>query len=282
VIEFRLLGPLELRCGGVAHSVRSHSQAMLLISLLVSEGRQVPAEALIDELWGGGHPADPANALQAHISRLRRLLDGLEPERKVSRLTSQSAGYQLRVSDDELDGHAFLAEVAALPGAAVDLPPAEVAARARQALANWRGPVFGGVVGGAICQAGAARYEMGRYRALEALFEAELGCGNHAAIVPELSALVAAPSLFQERFCEQLMVALYRSGRQADALDLYHRTWSQLASDTKVQPSGRLKAYVRAILEHDPVLAHGGQRRHPHPAGARAGLVRRQPAVAVR
>jgi SARP family transcriptional regulator, regulator of embCAB operon len=282
VIEFRLLGPLELRCGGVTQTVRSHSQAMLLISLLVSEGRQVPAEALIDELWGGGHPADPANALQAHISRLRRLLDGLEPERKASRLTSQSAGYQLRMNDDELDGCAFLAEVAALPGAAVELPPHEVANRARQALGRWRGPVFGGVVGGAICQSGAARYQLGRYRALEALFEGELGCGNHAAIVPELSALVAAPSLFQERFCEQLMVALYRSGRQADALDLYHRTWNQLAEGTRVQPSGRLKAYVRAILEHDPILAHSGQRRHPYPAGPGRGTTVRRPAVAVR
>lgn len=276
MIEFCVLGPLELRSAGAAHTVRSHSQAMLLISLLVSEGRQVPAEALIDELWGGGHPADPANALQAHISRLRRMLDKLEPEGTGSRLTSHPAGYRLRVRDEELDGCAFLAEVAALPAAAAQLPPAEVAGRARRVLGRWRGPVFGGVVGGAICQAGAARYEQGRHRALEALFEAELGCGNHGAIVPELSALVATPSPFQERFCEQLMVALYRAGRQADALDLYHRTWSRLAGETKTQPSGRLKAYVRAILEHDPVLALGGQRRHA------AGAPVRRPAIAVR
>lgn len=280
MIEFRLLGPLELRSEGVVRTVRSHSQAMLLISLLVSEGRQVSADNLIDELWGGGHPTRPANALQAHISRLRRLLDSLEPERTVGRLVSQPTGYQLRVADDEVDGCDFLRRVAALQARAAELPPAQVALEARRTLALWRGPVFGGVFGGAICQAGAARYELGRYRALEALFEAELGCGNHAAIVPELSALVTVPSLYQERFCEQLMVALYRSGRQADALDLFHRTWNQLARDSRAQLSGRLKAYVRAILEHDPVLSHGGPHRLLGQCG-RNGAVR-TPVVAAR
>ena len=255
MIEFRLLGPLELRSGGTVQPVRSHSQAILLLSLL-SEGREVTADALISELWGGGHPARPDNTLQAHISRLRHLVDSLEPGRTTSRLISRSAAYHLDVADEELDGHVFLSEASALSGTSAGLSPAEVVARARRALNLWRGPLFGGVVGGAICHAGTVRYERGRYRVLEALFEAELARGNHVAIVPELSAVAATPSSFQERFCEQLMIALYRSGRQADALDVYYCT-RQRAGETGTLLSARLKACVQAILEHNPVLEYG-------------------------
>jgi DNA-binding SARP family transcriptional activator len=256
MIEFCLLGPLELRSGGITRPIRSQPQAILLLSLLLSEGRDVSADALINELWGGARPTKPHNALQAHISRLRNLVDSLEPDRTTSRLISRSAGYQLRVADKEVDGHVFLAEVSALSDGAATLSPPEVVTRARQVLDLWREPLFGGVVGGTICQSGAARYERGRHRALEVLFEAELARGNHVGIVPELSALVATPVLPPARFCEQLMITLYRSGRQADALDVYHRT-RQWVGETGTQPLARLKTCAQAILEHNPILEHG-------------------------
>lgn len=257
MIKFYLLGPLELRGDGITRPIRSHSQAILLLSLLLSEGREVSADALINELWGGARPARTANALQAHISRLRNLMDSLEPDHVTSRLVSRSASYQLRLADEELDGHVFLTEVAALSGGAVGLSPAEVAARARQALNLWRGPLFGGVVGGVICRSGALRYEQGRYQAMEVLFEAELACGHYVEIVPELSALVALPVPPRARFCEQLMITLYRLGRQADALDVYYRT-RQRVGEMGADALARLKAFAQAILEQDPVLEHGG------------------------
>lgn len=256
MIRFCLLGPLELRSDGITRPIRSSSQAILLLSLLLSEGREVATDALINELWGGDLPNRPDNALQAHISRLRTLVDSLEPDHSASRLTSRSSGYLLHVADDELDGHLFLAEVNALSGSRARLPPADAATRARRVLGMWRGPLFGGVAGGTICHSGAVRYERGRYRALEALFEAELARGNHVEIIPELSALVTMPALPQARFCEQLMIALYRSGRQADALEVFYRT-RQRVSEIGIQPLARLKACTQAILEHNPVLLHG-------------------------
>jgi SARP family transcriptional regulator, regulator of embCAB operon len=256
MIEFRLLGPLELRSDGITRPIRSQSQAILLLSLLLSEGWEVSMDALINELWGGTRPAKTTNALQAHMSRLRNLVDSLEPDRTRSRLISRSASYQLRVADEELDGHVFLAQVSTLSDGTAGLSPIEVATRGREALNLWRGPLFGGVVGGVICRSGALRYERGRYRALEALFEAELARGNHVEIVPELSALVAMPVPPRSRFCEQLMITLYRSGRQADALDVYYRT-RQWAGEMDTQALARLKACAQAILEHSPVLEHG-------------------------
>jgi len=256
MIKFQLLGLLELHGDGGTQSVRSPSQAILLLSLLLTEGREITTDALINELWGGAQPSRPDNALQAHLSRLRALMDTLEPDRTTSRLISRPTGYQLRVSDDELDGHAFLTTAGKLCDRASTLTPAEITARARQALSMWRGPLFGGVAGGTICHSGAIRYEHARYRVLEVLFEAELASGNHTQIVPDLSALVAMPALPQARFCEQLMIALYRSGRQADALEVFHRTRERVG-EIGLQPLARLKTCAQAILEHNQALLHG-------------------------
>ena len=255
MMRFRILGPLELCNGGITRPIRSQSQAILLLSLLLSEGSEVSRDALINELWGGVQPTKADNALQTHISRLRNLVGSLEPDRATSRLISRSASYHLRVADGEVDGNVFLAQVSTLSGDAARLSPAETAIRARRALDLWRGPLFGGVAGGVICRSGAVRYERGRYRALEALFEAELARGNHTEIVPDLSALVAMPVLSQARFREQLMITLYRAGRHADALGIYHR--AQRVGDMVAQDLARLKACAQAILEHNPVLDHG-------------------------
>lgn len=276
MLEFSVLGPLEVRVDGIPHQVQGAFQKTLLIALLLSHGGLVPNSAVMHELWGAGHPSRPENALQAHVSRLRRRLDTLEPNRGSSRLVSRGSGYQLFVDEGELDARVFLRRVEELETAAGACPPAVRGRRLRESLAMWRGPVLGGVVGGRICHAGANDYEEARLRALTMLFDAELEQGNQAAVVAELSALVTSYSPSQERFCEQLMVALYRCGRQGDALEVYRRTVDQLAS-VGATPSARLRGCERAVLTQDPMLEFRPNRLVTvHGGAVPGGLVHRQ------
>ncbi|HWH01646.1 MAG TPA: AfsR/SARP family transcriptional regulator [Pilimelia sp.] len=249
---FCILGPIEVRSGAVYAEARGAFQRALLIALLAGEGKLVSTEALIDELWGERPPRQAENALQAHVSRLRRKLEELEPGRSAPRLVSWPTGYRLLVEEDEVDAAMFmraLMEVRAQP----DMESSERVRRLRRALALWRGPAFGGVPGGPICQAAAARYEECRSAAQEMVFDAELQAGRHAEIIPELSELVEMGS-FNERLCEQLMVALYRAGRQADALAVYRRMSSRLNDELGIAPSPTLQKFQQAILAHHPVL----------------------------
>ncbi|MFD7550992.1 BTAD domain-containing putative transcriptional regulator [Streptomyces sp. NPDC059816] len=222
-------------------------------ALLVSEGQPVSGETLVDEMWGESAPDNQVNALQAHISRLRRRLTSMEPERATSRLTAHPSGYRLTVHEDELDASRFLRKVRR----AEDLVPshsAEAAGLLRSALSMWRGPVFGPLPGGSLCRLTSALYEEHRLRASELMFDAELSTGRHASILAELrDAHINNP--LRERFCEQLMIALYRSGRQADALDTYRRMWQRLSEEIGVLPSPSLRSVEHAILSHDPSLA---------------------------
>jgi DNA-binding SARP family transcriptional activator len=245
MIEFNVLGPLEIRAGGRVHAVQGFCQKALLVALLVADGRLLSKDALSYELWGAAPPDRIENAMQAHVSRLRRTLAKLEPHRPHSRLRSHPAGYRLALDDAAVDGQRFVRTVEHLAGAAAQMSPDALVEQLRRAMSAWRGPVLGGLSGGQVCQAGGLRYEQARLHALSLMFDGELRRGNHAAIVAELSALVTTPSVFQEKFVEQLMVALYRCGRQTDALEVGRRT---LAGST------RLSRWEQAILSHDPAL----------------------------
>lgn len=253
MLNFRVLGPLELRTQTQTIRPRGPLQRLLLVLLLVNARKLVPTESLIGELWKDGHPARVENALQAHISRLRLLLAGLEPHARDSRLITYSSGYRLMVDDDELDAAVFARCVERIRGEAPREDPAGTALELRGVLALWRGPVFGGVSGGGLCQAAAARYEEMRLAALELLFDSELRDGGHSRIIPELRELVLEDS-YMERFRQQLMVALYRSGRQADALNVYRQLWRQLIDDLGIEPSPAMRDYERAVLDQDPRL----------------------------
>lgn len=256
MLSFSILGALEIHTADGKAEIPGDLQRTLIQALLVSERQAIPGDALIEEMWGDSAPDNQANALQAHVSRLRRRLRALEPDRAESRLTMQPSGYRLTVAEDELDSAQFLRKVkeAELLLAA---RPAGAAGLLRSALALWRGPVFGYVPGGSMCRLAAARLEEHRLRATELLFDAELAAGRHASILAELNeAHISNP--LRERFCEQLMIALYRSGRQADALDAYRRMWHRLSEEIGVQPSPSLRGVERAILAHDPVLTLGG------------------------
>jgi DNA-binding SARP family transcriptional activator len=249
---FWILGQVGIECGACAVQFRSGMQTTLLATLLAAEGQIVSVGALAEELWGDDQPDGVENALQAHGSRLRRKFQMVEPHRDRPRLISQTGGYRLDLTDARVDAMVFCDEITAVradPG----MPPEEVIRRLRGALSLWRGAVFGGASVGVAAQAAAARLNATRLSVLELLFDTELKVGQHSTIIPELTALVRAESL-NERLCELLMVALYRSGRQTDALSVYQRLRNRMVEDLGVDPSPMLRSYERAILSHDPKL----------------------------
>ncbi|SCF38564.1 AfsR/SARP family transcriptional regulator [Micromonospora mirobrigensis] len=251
-VEFSILGPIEIRVDGDVVEVRGEIQRVLLIALLASEGRLCSTGALIDELWGENPPRNAENALQAHVSRLRRRLEAAESRSQRHRLVSSPSGYRLLADEDEVDALRFLRimrEVRDQPR----MDPAEAVRKLRSALALWRGPTFDSLTGGSICQSAAARYAESRLAVLELLYDNELKVGRHCEIIPELRELTETSGL-NERLCEQLMVALYRAGRQTDALAVYRQMWARLKDEIGIDPSPTLKRYERAILTHHPGL----------------------------
>lgn len=224
-----------------------------LFACFLAEGdRFVRVDALTEELWGSTPPAKSDNALQAQVSRLRRLLEQAEPGSGARRLTANSSGYRLSVHWAELDIGVFQRKVDAVQQSPVADPRYRVA-EIRKALALWRGPVFGGLIGGPICEIAAAKYEESRTAALEYLYDLELKADGHTRIIPELTELVRKHPL-REQFCSLLMVALYRAGRQADALEAYRSLKRRLDEDLGIEPSPTLRHYEHAILNHDPLL----------------------------
>ncbi len=253
MLSFSILGALQIRTASGPAEISGDLQRTLIQTLLVNEGQSISGESLVDEMWGDSVPDNQANALQAHISRLRRKLKSLEPGLQMSRVTIHPSGYRLTVHDGELDATEFIKAVRQAEVATAD-DPAVTARLLGGALATWRGPVFGDFPGGTVCQLAAARYEEYRMRATELRFDAELRLARHAAILAELHEAHRNHPL-RERFCEQLMIALYRSGRQADALNVYRRMWQHLADELGIEPSPALRHVERAILSHDPALA---------------------------
>jgi DNA-binding SARP family transcriptional activator len=248
VLRFSILGPLQVDSEAGTVELTGELQRTLVQTLLAIEGKAVSGEALIEELWGDCPPDREVNAFQAHVSRLRRRLRALEPA-DPPRVLLTPSGYRLVVGRGELDAVDFTNMVREAETLIADDPKA-AAATLRPALALWRGPAFGGPSGGSICRMAAARYEELRLRGMELLFDAQLATDRHATILVELNEAHAAHPL-RERFCQQLMVALYRAGRQVDALTAYRNMWRRLAEELGVQPSPGLRRVEQAILTHD-------------------------------
>jgi DNA-binding SARP family transcriptional activator len=256
MLVFFVLGAIQVRKHNHIVRLGGTMQQTLLATLLACGGTVVTVDSLMEELWGTTPPAKVENALQAQISRLRRSLAQMEPERAESRLMTGVSGYLLDVDRTELDAWTFLH--------ALDTIQTRVAADLRSSLQSdildlrkalelWRGPVFGGLAGGSLCQTAASRYREARSAALALLFELELKSGGHAKILPELTELFARNPL-QEQLCMLLMLALYRSGRQIDALTVYRQFRRRLTESLGVEPSPALRQYEQAILTHDPLL----------------------------
>jgi DNA-binding SARP family transcriptional activator len=251
--EFRLLGPFEVLEQGRLLALPQGKPRALLVRLLLDAGRVVSAETLVESIWGDPAPPSAPKVLQVYVSQLRKTLG-------PGRIETRAPGYLVRAERDEYDLARFetLAETAR---AASD--PARRAQLLADALALWRGPGLAEFRREPFARVAARRLAELRLGALEARIEAELELGRHERLVPELEALVEEEPL-RERLRKQLMVALYRAGRQAEALAAYRAGRRLLVEELGIEPSPELQALERAILRHDPALAE------PHASRARA------------
>ena len=264
MVEFWILGPLEV----VEHDgplvLGGPKQRALLAILLLHRGEVVSTDRLSDELWGERPPASAAKTVQAYVSNLRRALgDGL--------LVTRGHGYVLQAERGQLDLDRFEALVAEGRAALGEGDAQGASERLREALALWRGPPLADLAYEPFAQAEVARLEEERLAALEDRIDADLALGRHAALVGELGALVREHPL-RERLLAQLMLALYRSGRQADALERYQQARRRLTDELGIEPGRELQELERAILNQDSELG-GPSRRLLRPPGRRRGAV---------
>jgi predicted ATPase/DNA-binding SARP family transcriptional activator len=246
-LEFRVLGPLEVD----AVALGGPRQRAVLAVLLLHANEPVSADRLVADVWG--EDAADLKALQVAVSRLRRALG-------ADVIETTAAGYRARVAPGELDLERF--ERAAADGreALAAGRPEHAAERLRAALALWRGPPLADLVSMPFAAAEIARLEEQRLLALEARVEADLALGRHAELVGELRTL-AAEHPWRERLHAQLMLALYRTGRQADALDAYASARAALVEQLGIEPGPELRDLQAAVLAHDPALAPPGAAR---------------------
>ncbi len=240
--EFSVLGPLEVRCDGEPVAIPAPKQRALLGLLLLHANEPVSQEVLIDQLWGADAPPTARASLQNQVHALRKLL-GAET------LVLLPSGYVVHVERDELDLERFERLVAD----ARSLEPKERAEKLREALNLWRGPPLVEFPSEPFMQSEISRLEEERLSALEERIEAELELGRHPELVPELESLVHLYPL-RERIWGQLMLALYRDGRQADAAAVYRRARETLLTELGIEPSVDLRELQRAILLQDARL----------------------------
>lgn len=257
-MEYRILGPLEVHDDGTRVPIGGHKPSALLAVLLVHANEVVSADELVEHLWGAAPPPTALHTLRAHVSRLRKSLGDTESGRV---LETRGSGYLLRVAPGELDADRFSSTLERGQSRLAAGEPEVAAAELRDALESWHGPPLADFVYDDFAQPEIARLEELRLTAIETLADADLALGRDAELIPELQALVARHPL-RERLRGALMLALYRSGRQADALQVYQQGRRALAEELGLEPSPALQQLERRILEHDPALA-GPKRRRP-------------------
>ena len=245
-MEFRILGPLEVWDGGGEVSLGGRKPRALLAVLLLHPNEVVPADRLIDELWGEDSPERAAAALRVNVSRLRKTLS-------QDVLTTRSPGYVVQLGPDELDLHRFERLVDEGRSLLARGLAADASRRLHDALSLWRGPPLADFAYESFARTAIARLEEIRLAAVELRIEADLALGRHDELVGELETLVADHPL-RERLRRYLMTALYRSGRQAEALDAYQVARRALVDELGIEPSVALHELELAILRQDPSL----------------------------
>jgi DNA-binding SARP family transcriptional activator/DNA-binding beta-propeller fold protein YncE len=244
-VEFRILGPLEVAENGGSIGLGAAKQQTLLGVLLLQPNEVVPMTRLVDELWGEAPPATAAKVVQGHVSELRKILGNTV-------LVTKARGYLAAVDPDRLDSIRFQ-RLAAEGHDSIESDPERAAARLRQALALWRGDVLQGLELRGHAQAEARGLDEQRLVVLEERIEADLALGRHASLVGELGRLVAAHP-YSERLRAHLMIALYRSGRQAEALAVYRDTRRLLAEELGLEPGAELQRLEQLVLTQAPEL----------------------------
>jgi predicted ATPase/DNA-binding SARP family transcriptional activator len=252
-LEFAVLGPFEVRSRGSPLKLASAKQRALLAVLLLHANKVVSNDRLIDELWPQKAPESTTNVLQVHVSQLRKLLAAGGARTEAGPLLTRAPGYVLRVDPDCIDSVRFerLLDEGIRARAAKEAERAYVTLQ--EGLALWRGPALADFSFEGFARAESARLEELHLLAMEERVEAALDLGRHAALVGELEALVAQHPL-RERLIGQLMLALYRSRRQAEALNAYSNARKRLVEELGIEPSTTLQRLERAILNQDPSL----------------------------
>ncbi len=243
-VEIHVLGPLEVRSNGVEVRLGGRKQRTVLALLATEVGKRVSVDALIDGVWGDEPTAAARSTLQTYVSNLRAAIGDV--------IVRDDGGYRLAADPAQVDAVEFeqtVARVAEL----VETDPAEVSQRLRAALALWRGHAYADLPGSFALELEARRLEELRLRGVETLIEAELRLGRHAELIPELEVLCEENPV-RERFRAQHMLALYRSGRQAEALRAYQKTRAYLADELGLEPTRELQELERLILNQDRSL----------------------------
>jgi DNA-binding SARP family transcriptional activator len=257
VLDFRILGPLEVAVDGTPLSLGGQKQRALLAILLLRAGQVVSTDTLLDQLWGEHPPRTATTSLQNFVSQLRKLLG-------PDVLATRAPGYVLRLEGHELDLRRF----ERLVSAARDAEPGTRAELLREALGLWHGPPLAEFAFEAFAQNEIGRLEELRLSALEDRIDADLELGRHADLVGEIESLVFA-HLLRERLRGQLMLALYRSGRQADALEAYRDARRALTDELGLEPTPALQQLHASILRQEAGLEAAAPR---HETGADAAV----------
>jgi DNA-binding SARP family transcriptional activator len=242
-----VLGPLELREGGEVVALRRGRPRRLLLSLLLRAGEPVASDTLIEELWGEDEPKNAANALQILVSYLRKVL---EPGAGQLEIETGPGSYRLRLGSTYVDAHHFEDVVRT----AVEMEPAARRVALDAALDLWRGAPFAELAYEDFAQGDIVRLEELHLDAIELRNEAMLELGLHREVLGPIRQLVVEHPL-RERFHAQLMLALYRSGRQADALRTFDEARTILVEELGLDPGPELQSLQRAILSQDPGIA---------------------------
>jgi YVTN family beta-propeller protein len=250
MIDYRILGPLEVSADGRPVEIGGPKLRALLVILLLRANKAVPRDVLVHDLWGERPPDGAQHTLDVYVSRLRKALEGAANGPVV---VTRPGAYSLRLADGHLDMSSFECLIEEGKSALAQNMPDQAAAKFRAALKLWRGQALVDLANGPGPHIEAARLEEMRLGAVEDRIEADLALGRHDDLAGELQALVASYPL-RERLHGQLMIALYRCGRQAEALEAYQAARRTLIEEVGLEPSPALQRLERAILQQDASL----------------------------
>ncbi|HEV7650982.1 MAG TPA: AfsR/SARP family transcriptional regulator [Actinophytocola sp.] len=252
-MEFSVLGSIEVTAGDVRLELGGVKQRAILAYLVLHANKVVPTSQILEVMWDGSPPPTARKMIQNAVSGIRRMLSHHGEPGTTPMLRTHPPGYQLRLDTEDIDLYRFRRRAREGRAAIADGNPARGAELMHDALSLWRGRALTDLVETGISWSELTAIEDERLSVLEDRLDAELTCGRHREITPELEVITATEPL-RERLCQQFMLALYRSGRQADALRIYRRTREALVSSLGLEPGRGLQDLQQRILDHDAAI----------------------------